>query len=223
MLKLMRSHKFFSVFLLGFITIAITIVFIFWGIGPQRSTSDVVIAWVDGERITRAEYERAYDMAYRRAREVYQNEEEIKKLDLRNKVLEELIDNRVLMAAAENAGITVTRNELQEVIMNEPAFQRNGVFDKHIYTKRLRLMRKTPSVFENELKNGLLLNKIRRLIGETAELTANEKATLDLIKGGNKEQFFEIFLSSKRELAIKAFVEGLKRQMKIDINEKFIS
>lgn len=223
MLKIMRTHKFFTMFVLGAITIMITIAFVFYGIGPQQNPSDVVIAQVNKKRITLAEYERAYDMAYRRVREIYQNEEEIRKLNLRNRVLGELIDNRALMAAAENAGITVTEDELQRAIMNEPAFQREGVFDKGVYTRRLRLIRTTPRVFENELKNDLLLNKMRRLIGETAELTVDETTTLDLMKGGNKSQLTEIFLSAKKELAVKAYVEGLKRRMKITINKKFIS
>lgn len=223
MLEIMRSHKFFSVFLLGFLTIVITVAFVFYGIGPQQNQSDVVIAWVDKERITVAEYSYTYDIAYRRARETYQNEEEIRKLNLENKVIEKLINEKVLMIAAKNIGITVTREELQEAIMNEPTFQKDGVFNKDVYIRRLELIRMTPKIFESKLMNDLMLNKILRLIGETAELTSKDMDAPDLIKGSNKAQLTEIFLSVKKELAIKAYVEGLKRQMKITINKKFIS
>lgn len=222
MLKIMRSHKFFTVFLLGAITIVITIAFVFWGIGPQINPSKVVVAQVGKKRILFAEYERAYELSYRRAREIYQNEEEIRKLNLKENILHELIDNIVLMSAAEKAGITITKDELQEAIINEPAFQINGVFDKDVYTRRLRLNRITPTKYESALKNELLLNKIRRLIAETVVLTAEETKILDSVKG-NKDQLAEIFLSAKRELAIKVYVEALKRQMKITINKDFIS
>ncbi len=225
MLKLMRSHKFFSVFFLGFITIAITIVFVFWGIGPQQNPTEVVIAQVNRDRITLSEYERAYEMAYRRAREVYQDAEQIEELNLRKTVLDDLIDNRVLVSAAESAGLKVTDDELQETILNQPAFQRNGVFDREVYERRLKLNRTTPSQFEREIKYELLINKIRRLIGETAELSVDDIGMLQSLQdeGDVNRQLENALLSSKKQLAIKAYIEGLKRQMKIEINRKFIS
>jgi peptidyl-prolyl cis-trans isomerase D len=221
MLQIMRSHKFFTVFLLGGITIIIIIVFIFWGIGPQQNPSTAIVAKVGNERITLAEYERAYANAYRRAWETYKDEEQIEKLNLKQRVIEELIDNLVLMLVAERAGIRVTKEELREVILNEPAFQINGIFSKEVYERRLKLNRMTPAMFENSIKNELLLNKIRRLISETTELSPEEKNMLESIKG-DKGQLADIFLFSKRELAIKAYIEALKRQMDITINRDII-
>jgi peptidyl-prolyl cis-trans isomerase D len=221
MLKIMRSHKFFTVFLLGIITVVITIAFVFYGIGPQQNSSDTIIARINKQRITLAEYDRAYTYAYRRARETYKNEDEIKKLNLQQKVLQELIDNTVLIGAAHKAGITVTDKELKDSIINEPAFQTNGVFSKEVYERRLKLNRITPALFESSMKNDLLLNKIRRLIGETAELTAQETQILTSMKE-NKAQLSEIFLFSRKELSIKAYIEALKRQMTITVNKDFI-
>ncbi len=221
MLRIMRSNKFFSVFLLGFLTIAITIVFVFWGIGPQQNPSDVTIAEIDESRISLSEYELAYESSYRRAREVYKTNEEIEKLNLRSRVLDELIDRRVLMNAAKDAGITVSEDEVREVIMNEPAFRRDGVFDKNVYIKRLKLSRMTAGLFENEIKKDLLINKIRRLIGETADLTEIDVDFPDMEKD-IKDKLIERFLSAKREIAVKSYVEVLKRSMAIKINRKYI-
>ncbi len=221
MLKVMRSHKFFTVFLLGLITIVITIAFVFYGIGPQQNPSGTIIARVNKQRITLAEYDRVYTNAYRRAWETYKNEDEIKALNLQKKVLQELIDNIVLIEAAQKAEMTVTDKELKDKIMNEPGFQVNGVFSKEVYERRLKLNRITPAIFENSMKNDLLLNKIRRLIAETAELTADETQILESLKE-NKARLSEIFLLSKKELAIKAYVETLKRQMTITVNKDFI-
>lgn len=222
MLQIMRSHKFFTVVVLGAITIMITIAFVFYGIGPQTNPSQVAIAHVNDERIPFAEYERAYEITYRRAREIYKDEEEIKKLNLKTRVLEELIDNIVLTKAAENAGITVTRDELMEAIINDPAFHMDGVFNEEVYTRRLKLNRITPAIFESAVEKDLLLNKMRRMIIETADLTEEEKKILEMIEGENKDQLLGIFLSAKRELAVKAYVEGLKRQMKITVNSELI-
>lgn len=222
MLKIMRSHKFFTVFILGAITIVIIIVFVFWGIGPQSNPSKVIVAQIGGERITFAEYQRAYELAYRRAREIYQNEEEIKKLNLREQVINKLIDNTILITAAKNAGIKITKEELQEAIINEPAFQIDGVFNKEIYMRRLRLNRITPQIYETALKNDLLLNKMRNLIGETVVLTDEEIKILNLPEK-DKGQLIRALSFTKTELAIKAYIESLKRQMKITINREFFS
>jgi len=222
MLRIMRSHKFFTVFLLGAITIMIIIVFVFWGIGPQSNPASVTVAQIGNKRIPFAEYQRVYELAYRRAREIYRDEEEIKKLNLKEQVINELIDNTVLMTAAKNAGINVTEEELQEAIINEPAFQIDGVFDREVYMRRLKLNRITPQMYESVLKNELLLNKMRRLIGETAVLTEEEIKILNLIEG-DKDQLFRTLSFTKRELAVKAYIEGLKRQIKITINKEFIS
>jgi peptidyl-prolyl cis-trans isomerase D len=218
MLQVMRSHKFFTVFLLGIITVVISIAFIFYGIGPQQGPADTTIARVGKKRISLAEYERVYTNAYRRARETYQNEEEVEKLNLKEKVLEELIDNVVLLNTAKRAGITVSEKELQEAIMNEPAFQVDGVFRKDVYERRLSLNRLNPATFENSLKTDLMLSKTRRLIAETAELGAEEIKILESMQG-DQERLSEVFLFSKREMAIKAYVQALKRQLKITINK----
>ncbi len=200
----------------------IIIVFIFWGVGPQVDKAQSIVAQVNSKKITPEEYERAYANAYRRAWDMYQNEEEIKKLNLKIKVLDELIDNIVLMSAAKKAGLTVTEKELQETIMNEPAFQTDGVFNKEIYARRLKLNRMSPAMYENAIQNELLLNKMRLLIAETADLTTDELNILNSIKG-DKGQLSGFLLYAKRELAIKAYVEGLKRRMKVTINKEFIS
>ena len=222
MLKIMRSHKFFTVFFLGFITIAITIVFVFWGIGPSQNPSDVVVAKINKSRITYLEYERAYEMASRRARETYKDEKEIENLHLKNAVLDQLIENRVLMIVAKRAGIKVSDDEIREAIMKETAFQKDGVFDKEVYERRLKLGHMTTGAFEGQLKEDILLGKVRRLIGETAELGTEETKILDSIQD-NKDQFEQAFLTAKKNMAVKAYVEGLKRQMEISINQKLIS
>ncbi len=222
MLKIMRSHKFFSVFFLGFVTIAITIVFVFWGMGTRQNPTEVIVAEVNKKRITYPEFERAYEMAYRRARENYRDEKEIEKLDLKNAVLDRLIENMVLTMVADKAGITVSDDEVRDSIMKEPAFQKDGVFDKEVYTKRLKLGRMTTGAFESQLKEDLLLEKVRRLIGETAELGTEETRILESIKD-NKAQFEQAFLTAKKNMAVKAYVEGLKRQMEISINTKLLS
>ncbi|MEK7308850.1 MAG: hypothetical protein AAB089_07255, partial [Nitrospirota bacterium] len=61
-----------------------------------------------------------------------------------------------------------------------------------------------------------------RVIGETAELTDSEIKIIDLIEG-DKAGLIQNFLKPKKELMIRAYIDGLKRGMKISVKEDIIS
>ncbi len=222
MLEIMRSHKFFSVFLLSVITGVIIVTFVFWGIGTQDQQVNSVLAEVEKEKITIEEYWRVYDNAEKYYREQNKTEEEMKKLNLKDKVLNDLIDSKVLMIASANMKIKVTEDELQQEIMNNPSFQKNGAFDKSVYLRTLELNRTAPVVYESSMMRELTLNKMQMLIGETAELSQDEIKVLEALQG-EKTQLANAFLSIKRELLTKAYVAGLKRQMNIKINKDLMN
>ncbi len=79
----------------------------------------------------------------------------------------------------------------------------------------------TAGQFESEIRKDLLINKIRRLIGETAELTEIDADFPDMEKD-IRDKLKESFLFAKREMAVKAYVEGLKRGSEIKINQNYI-
>ncbi len=219
----MRSHKFFSVFLLAAITIMIIISFVFWGIGPKDNPDVAYAARVEDIRITLNDYWRAYDNEYKRLSEQYPDKEEIEKLNVPTRVINSLINRNVLLIAAQKAGIKVTEKEIQEAIINTPYFQRDGAFDQNVYKRALKLSRITPQEFENSLRNDLIITKMSQLISETAELSSEELKILDSIKGGNKEQLMDMFLSTKSNQSINAYIESIKRQLTITINKDIIS
>jgi len=213
MLKAMRKHaRFFYV--LFFIVI---LSFIFWGVGTVDKSTNVAIAEVEKEKISLEEYWLAYD----RIREFYRDmmkegftEEVEKQLNLKQKVLDTLIDERVLLIAAKRAGITVSEKELEEAIMNDPNFMRDGRFNRDVYLRTLQLNRMTPQFYESLRKRELILTKMRRLIGESIDLPGSE------VKG---ESLKQAMLSEMRERAIKSYIEGLKKGMKIKVNTKLLS
>ncbi len=220
MLEIMRNSKFFSYLLIAII-FAITISFLFWGIAPPDPTS-LVIAQIEGEQISIEEFWQAYDREYKRAREVYTDEEEIKKLNLKENVLMALVDRKVILIAAEKAGIDVTDKELQEEIMKLPYFQRDGVFDSDMYVRALKLNRMTPQIFEEQFKDDIIYTKMSRMIRETVELSAEELKTIESLKESNA-QIAEAFISSKSNQAMKVYADSIKRHFDVKINWEQIS
>jgi hypothetical protein len=204
MLQSMRKHaKYFYV--LFFIII---ITFVFWGVGPGDKTGDVeVIAEVGKHKITVEEYWKAYEM----------------QKDLKEKVLDSLMDEKVLLIASKEAGISVSDEELQDSIANERAFLKNGVFDKDVYINRLRLNRITPEVFENMKRQELTYEKMRRLVELSVDATAQD---IQLPGPSGNEQAADMIrqamMRDKKGKAVKSFIEGYKKSLKIKINRKLI-
>jgi peptidyl-prolyl cis-trans isomerase D len=217
----MRSHKFFSGFLLSAITIMISFAFVFWGIGPKDNPQVQFVVEIEGDRIMLEDYYRAYDNEHRRLKEQY-SDEEIEKMNLPDRVINSLISRKVLLIAAERAGIAVTEKELQDVIFNEPAFQRDGVFDINVYERRLRLSRLSPQIYESAMSSDMIIVRISKLIGETAELSSEEDEMLASIQGDNKAQLSQIFLSSKSNQVVQAYIESIKRQLDITIRRDLV-
>jgi hypothetical protein len=224
MLKGMRKHaKYFYV--LFFIVI---LSFIFWGIGPKDISNGVeIVAEVGKYKITAEDYWKVYDGVYRFYRELYKdkfNEEMEKNLKLKEKVLDQMVNERVLLIAAQEEGIQTSDEELQDAIARDPAFMKNGFFDNGVYLNRLKLSRMTPELFENLKRQELTLNKMRRMIELTADVTDIDAAAL---QGSGNEQLAAMLgqkmLNDKKEKAIQSYIEGLKKQTKIKVNKQLIT
>ena len=224
MLQVMRKHaKYFYV--LFFIVI---LSFIFWGVGTVDKTSGVETAAEVGKyKITAEDYWKNYDRTSRFYRELYKdafNEEMEKKLNLKENVLNSMVNEKVLLIAAKETGISVSDQELQDTISREPAFMNNGVFDKDLYLNRLRLNRLTPEEFENATRQELTVTKMRQLIELSVDPTY-----IDAPAGqtsGNEQaakMINEAALRDKKEKAVNSFVEGLKKNIKIKINTKLFT
>lgn len=223
MLKTMRHHaKYFYV--LFFIVI---LSFIFWGVGTVDKSSDTnIVAEVGGHKISAQEYWTSYDRMFKFYRDVYKekfDDEMQKKLNLKEGVLNALIDNRVLLIAAKVNGITVSDEELNEAIKNEQAFMKNGVFDSAVYQNRLRLNRLTPETYEAARRQDLAAEKMKRLIELSTPLPSGE-----LAKGAGQDEqtakaLQDAMLSSARANAVKAYVDGLKKGLKIKIYSERLS
>jgi peptidyl-prolyl cis-trans isomerase D len=224
MLRAMRKYaKFFYVFLF-----MVIISFVFWGIGTVDKTDNgEIVAEVGKYKITREEYWKAYDNVFRFYREVYKDkfdEEMEKKMKLKEKVLDSLVDERVLLIAAKEAGMTVSDEELNDAITREPFFMKNGNFDKETYLNRLRLNRITPETYENLKRQELTLNKMRRFICLSVDLT-DTTATANQVSGDEQvvKMLNETMLNDRRDKAVKSYIEGMKKQIKIKIDTKLIS
>ncbi|MDI1472152.1 MAG: SurA N-terminal domain-containing protein [Thermodesulfovibrio sp.] len=196
MLKTLREKAKYFYFL--FFLVIIT--FVFWGVGTVDKPKIEYVAEVDGQKIYAEKFWRNYEELRRAYREVFGEKASEMDKDLKERVLEDLINEEVLLWIAKKYDIEATDKEVQNAIINDPRFMRNGVFQKDIYFQILKLNRMTPAQYEAYLKREIT-------IGKTLQLIASAK--------GKNEISDEVF--------IKAFLKSVKENIPIKINKEAIS
>lgn len=225
--------KFFFVFFW-----LVIISFILWGVGGVNNSGRDVVITIGKYKAGLDEYRDTYDKLYDFYKRIYQerlDEEVLKKLDLKGKAIEEIIQKRLLLQEAKRIGLKVTDEEVRDFIMNYPAFQKDGRFDRELYLRILQFNRLTPQGFESIEKENLTLEKMKRMIWDSVVVTEEElkEFFMERLKAEGrpfKAEEFEkakeilkgIVLQEKREKVLASYVEGLKSKTKIIINEKIL-
>jgi len=192
MLDIIRKNA--ASWLMKFILGAIVVVFIFWGVGTFRSQRLDIMAKVNDDKILVEEYQKAYNNTLERLRKMYGGsipEGMLQQMNFKQQVLDQLIDNVLLRQEADRVGITVTDKEIQQAILNIPAFKHNGVFDRRLYEMALRNARLTPVDFEKQVRQEMLTRKFQTVL--TAGLYCPDSEALLRYKYNNAELNIEYF------------------------------
>jgi peptidyl-prolyl cis-trans isomerase D len=133
------------------------------GSGEVASVGDAVISVREFEQALQERQERIRQASggeYDRA--LYESEA------FRRSVLDGIIDQRVLAVHAVESRMSVSPEQLQEVITGISAFQDEGRFSLERYEQMLRAQGMTPAMFEAQLARDLESRQISEAVGESA-------------------------------------------------------
>ncbi len=175
MLQFMRKHA--QNWLMKVLLLVIILVFIFYfgSMGGQEKAGNV--ATVGDKTITYVDFKKEYDGLLDIARRQYGDqltEETLKKLNLKQAALDNLINRAVILQKATDLRINVSNEEVQALIAAYPAFQHNGVFNPRIYQQVLRSLRMSPEDFEAAQKSEMVILKLNALMKETVKVSEPE-------------------------------------------------
>jgi len=171
----MRKHA--KSWLIKFLIGMIAVVFIFYFGYSFSSKMGVKIAYVNGEPISGLEYQKAYRNLLEALQKEYKSvwsDNLIKVFDLKNKALENLINQKLLSQEAKRIGLDVTEKEIQDEIMAYPAFQFKGRFDETRYRSLLQHNRMKPEDFEVGIAQELLQGKLKQFLMTFLPVTDQE-------------------------------------------------
>ena len=175
MLYLMRKHA--TSWIIKLVLSAIVIVFVFWGVGSFREEQVNRVAEVNGNVIKIDQYYDAYNNlieGYKRQFGDNFDESMLDALNIKQQVVNTLIERELILQEAMRLNVRVTNDELAKSIQSISYFQKDGIFDNRYYINVLRRNRMSPEQFEASQRQSLLLGKLRELVMGSVKVSDEE-------------------------------------------------
>ena len=168
------------------IVLFIVLVFALWGIQDYiGGAKKVDVAEVEGLTISDRDFQRQFQAYREQQRQQLArvlgndiNNPLYKQLlndpAMRNRVLEGMIQSRLMTIAALDAGLRVSDETLNDIIRAIPSFQRNGQFDADTYTQQLRYQGMSTKGFKNRLEQDEINRQFQEAIAGSLFVTPQQ-------------------------------------------------
>ena len=151
--------------LVQIVLVLITLPFAFFGLESYRHSGDTgAPATVNGTKISQQEFETALRQQRDRMRQMLGANFDsaiLESVEARRAILNNLVEQRLLIERARAAGLTVTDEQVAQVIGGIDAFKQDGKFDQKRYTTVLDSQNMSPLMFEARLRDDLLGQQLR--------------------------------------------------------------
>lgn len=142
--------------------------------GPSGSA-----AVVDGEVISRTEFDRAYRSRGEQMRRMYGEAFDPGAMQLASTVMNELVDGRAMYIKAVDLGLKASDEEIYALLAHEDMFKdEKGAFSDDIYDRFLKGNGYSEASFVAEVRRNVTLQKFRRFVADTS-FVSSKAAELD--------------------------------------------
>jgi peptidyl-prolyl cis-trans isomerase D len=173
MLQALRGKK--SSLLIKIILVVITIGFSFWGIESYLFTRvDTSVAKVNGTDISQDQFRQRFDENRQRMMQMMNGQLDasfFERPEMKKQVLDQLINERVLLDANKDLGVSVTDDRIKREILAIPAFQKDGKFDPDTYKMLLQAQNMSPRAFDDRVRQDLAVRELPQQVGSSVLIT----------------------------------------------------
>ncbi len=109
-------------------------------------------------------------------RNVYQDNFDrfAKNLDFEQMAVDQLINDALLMTAAQDFGISASVDEIRNSVLSVPYFQKDGAFSNAIYNRALVSLNMDAAQYEQSVGRDIVLQKTRTMLGAVSPVTTDE-------------------------------------------------
>lgn len=123
---------------------------------------------VGSEEVSESEFRRTYSELYSQYSRQFQEGFNPAMFELAKMTINQLIDQRIYVISAQDAGVVVGPSEVDKILTDAEAFKdESGKFSGERFDQYLRSNRYTEKTFEDDMKRRLSVDKYRRFINET--------------------------------------------------------
>ena len=144
---------------------------------PQTET---FVAKVDGKEVNQDQFHDAYNRYRGQMQKMLGPQFDATTFDTperKREVLDQLIDQQLLINANEKLGTMVPAVQIRDVILNYPAFQQDGKFDKDRYRMLLQSSGMTPVAFEDNVRKDIATQQLPTQLAQTNVVTDAQVST----------------------------------------------
>jgi peptidyl-prolyl cis-trans isomerase D len=175
MLRFFRKHA-RGWFMIAIIGIIIIVFVLYFGSSRGDRMANAIIT-VDKRLISENEFHNEYERMVEAVQNNFKGKitpEMLKKMDLKRKAYDSLLNREIIIAKAADLKIQVSDEELRNMLLSVPALQTNGVFDERKYQQILRYNKLSAEDFEGLQKAELIANKIETIVREGIKISDQE-------------------------------------------------
>lgn len=163
------------------------------------TTPDDAAASVNGEDIAVGDFQTAFSRYRQQMQQQFGNFFDRNYFDqplIRRQFLDQMIASEVAKQAASDAGLTITPERLRREIQNLDVFRVDGEFNRDLYARLLAQQNLTPTRFEADFAEDLLVRELDSAINATALALPGEIARLEQLQRQQRSFEYVAFSAS---------------------------
>ena len=184
---------------LAIIGILLAIPFVFFG-SSSFGTVFTNYGKVNGLTVSLLDVNIAINTVTSRLQQIYGEEFNIENLEegiLNNLVRKEIVSQKALLYQVQQMNLVYSEEEAKRLIMLEPSFQTNGIFNQEIFEATIRANGILPNEYIANIQNSSLVNDFLLAIAEsTFQIDAELKKQIKLIEQERNIDFYKIDFNS---------------------------
>ena len=187
---------------LAIIGILLAIPFVFFG-SSSFGTVFTNFGKVNGLTVSAFDVNIALNSVTTRLQNIYGEEFSVDTLEdglLNNLVRNEIVSQKSLLYQAKQMNLSVTEDDAKRLIMSEPSFQVDGIFDQDIFEATIRANGILPNEYIENVQNGALVNDFLSAISQSNfQIESEQRKLIRLIEQERDIEFFKIDFNSLKE------------------------
>jgi peptidyl-prolyl cis-trans isomerase D len=187
--------------LTGIILVLIIGPFALWGINSYFSASgDTSVAKVNGTEISPQDFQQAYQRRYQQLQQAFGTAFKPSLIDekqLRQEVLQQLINETLLEQQVAKRDYNVSDQDLVDAVQQIPAFQVGGKFSTQVYQSTLASNGLTPAGFEKRERQDLAISQLQNAIQASAFGTPQQLELNQAVQDESREIAYALVSAKK--------------------------